>query len=337
MFDAAIAAAAADTPHQQEMVPLTPGLQLHVDGDYLAYYASGNDDTDAGQARINAMNIIDTFRARVGADEVIVHNTAPGSHKGERYLIATVKPYQGQRSGGRKPKNHGYLQDLLIGYEGPAFRSKTWATREADDGMGACSHFALGRAPGYGAIATADKDMRMLPGVHINWKTLQTTRVLPGDYSVIGEDGKQYGLKWFWLQMLQGDTADNCPGLEYAFINIIPSGPERMTKVGEKTAEKILAGIGSSNEAGELVLDLYVRAYRGRGAEFGYDRFCEQAALMWMRTDNNAQVADFAHHKGHSRINAWFPQKLWDAVERLEQRVKSARIEINQFGNQVSP
>lgn len=334
MYDAAIAAAAAGAPMVQAQVPTVPGLTVHVDGDYLAYYASGNDETDAGTARLNALGLIDYFKARVGADKVVVHNTARGCHKGERYLVATVKPYQGQRDSGRKPKNHGYLQEWLMNYEGPAFASKTWSSREADDGFGACSHFAIGQQPGYAALATADKDMRMLPGLHVTWKTGQVTRVDPGAYSVIGEDGKQYGLKWFWLQMLQGDTADNCPGLEFTFMQTVPGAPERMVKVGEKTAEKLLAGCSTTDEAGYTVLQHYMRGYRGQGPEVAFDRFCEQAALMWMRLGNDAAVCDFAHHNGHQRINGFFPQGLWDAVERLEKRVKIARHEINTFGSQ---
>lgn len=334
MFDAAIAAAAEAAPMIQAQVPTVPGLTVHVDGDYLAYYASGNDDTDAGTARMNALGLIDIFKGRVGADKVVVHSTARGCHKGERYLIATVKPYQGQRDSGRKPKNHAYLQEWIMNYEGAAFQSKVWSSREADDGIGACSHFAVGQQPGYAAIATADKDMRMLPGVHVDWKTYQVTRVDPGDYSVIGENGKQYGLKRFWLQMLIGDAADNCPGLEYAFLSTVAGKPERMTKIGEKTAEKLLAGVTNSDDAGGIVLDLYRNGYRGRGMDFAHDRFCEQAALLWMRLDNSASVTDFAGHQGHSRINRCFTQPVWDAVERLEKRVKVARNEINALGCQ---
>jgi hypothetical protein len=334
MFDAAIAAAAAAAPQVAQTVPMVPGLQLHVDGDYLAYYASGNDDTTPGQARQNALDHLDSFRSRVGAETIIVHNTGKGCHKGERYLIATVKPYQAQRAGGRKPKNHAYLQQWLMEYEGPIFRTKTWATREADDGIAACSHFGVGRAPGYVAIATADKDMRMLPGLHINWRGGQVTRVNPGDYSVIGEDGKQYGLKWFFLQMLQGDTADNCPGLEhYATFN--GDGSFKSNKpVGEKTAEKLLEGAASTQEACAIVIDLYRRSYRNHSSGVADDRFCEQAALMWMRCDNTAAIADFAHHMGHSRINHNFDEDMWAAVKRLEDRITSARSEINSFSNQ---
>src|SRR5690606_21141483 len=134
-------------------------------------------------AKLNAMSLVEKFMDITGAEKAVVHNTANGCHKGERYLAATVKPYQGQRSSDRKPKNWAYLQQYLMTYEGQLFRSKTWATREADDGIGACSHFALKSAPGYAAIGTADKDMRMLPGLHIDWTKYTLTKVEPGDYA----------------------------------------------------------------------------------------------------------------------------------------------------------
>lgn len=331
MFDAAIAAVAEAAPHKAEVIPVTPGLVVHIDGDYLAYFSSGNDDTTPGQARNNAIDRINWFLARIGAESAVVHNTAKGCQKGERYLIATVKPYQGQRSSDRKPKNHAYLQEWLQGYEGDLFRPKNWSTREADDGIGACAHFAIGRQPGYIGIATADKDMRMLPGAHINWKTGQVTRVMPGDYDVIGEDGKQYGLKFFFLQMLMGDTADNCPGLEQY------DDGRKMARCGEKTAEKLLVGTTTVQEGCERVLSLYSQGYADKSVEFAMDRFVEQAALLWMRLDNTAAVADFAHHAGFSRINHAFGRHVWAAVERLETRVKLAREQINAFGSQDDP
>ncbi len=324
-FAAAITIAATVTPQVTETTPVVTGLKLHVDGDFLAYNAAGNDDTLAGQARINALDTIEKLRARVGAESVVVHLGQPGSNKGERYLVAQVKPYQGHRSSNRKPKNHAYLQDFLLNYVGPAFLSKVWATREADDGIAASSHFEIGSAAGYACIATKDKDMRMLPGVHVNWDTLQITTVPPGAYDVIGTDGKQYGLKWFWLQMLQGDTADNIPGLEY-YKN--PKGA--LARVGEKTAEKLLAGATTSNAAAAIVIDLYKGGYQDTWAE----RFVEQASLLWMRIAAELpEVDDFLTHAGASIISGALPAEITTAAAAMKERVTAARAAINELPN----
>lgn len=332
MFDLATATAeAAETnPQIIEAPALVPGLELHLDGDYLAYYASGNEDCTAGQARINAMNVIEKFRSLTGSERIVVHNTASGSQKGERYLIATVKPYQGKRSGS-KPKNHAYLQDWLQCYEGHLFRAKNWASREADDGIGACAHYAIGRGPGYAAIATADKDMRMLPGLHVSWKPVDDehvlTRVMPGDYDVLGKDGKQYGLKWFFMQMVMGDTTDNIPGLE----GIRNTKGDGFKTAGEGAAIKVLADALTATEAAEAVALYYRDFYGGDWA----DRYVEQAALLWMRCDTHAAVTDFVDHKGHSRIA--YPSDIYDAAQRLQERVTLARATLNSQSNQVDP
>lgn len=331
MYMDQIAAAAEAAPVVIAPATRVPGLVLHVDGDYLAYYASGNDDTDAGWAKTNALSMIEAYRAVSGADKIVVHNTAKGCHKGERYLAASVKPYQGQRDSGRRPKNHGYLQDFLMDYKGDVFTTKTWATREADDGIGACALYAVGRNPNYIAIATADKDLRMLPGLHIDWRSRAVTKVEPGCYITVGTNQKLYGLKWFWLQMLQGDTADHIPGLERYKVTNDDGSFRRFAPCGEKTAEKMLEGTTSSEEASRIVLNEYIKGYPTKLTD-ALDRFVEQACLLWMRTDANATLTDFATHMGPSRINHHFCKDVMAAVTRLEERVASARKQINSFG-----
>lgn len=336
MFDAAINAVAEAQPQVAQVVPVTPGLVVHVDGDYLANY-DGAVDIPAGEARQNALARIAAFKARIGAESIVVHNTSAGCHKGERYLIATVKKYQAQRTG-TKPKNCDYLKDFFQNYEGDLFRTKNWSSREADDGIGACSHFATGLPVGYIGIATADKDMRMLPGVHINWRTPTiVTRVHPGEYDVIGEDGKQYGLKWFFIQMLMGDDADHCPGLEkYGQFNKDGSF-DKFKPCGEKTAFKFLEGITTVQDACARVIQLYRQGYYGRSPGHAEDRFCEQAGLMWMRLDTQASITDFATHAGFSRINHAFDDAIWAAVERLSTRVRLARQQIDELADSHDP
>lgn len=333
-FAGAIAQAASEQPVEYKAREKVPGLVVHIDGDYLAYYASGNDETEPGMARNNAVTLIEKFQDITGATSAVVHSTASGSHKGERFIAATVKPYQGQRDSSRRPKNYSYLRELLLNYTGDLFRSKVWTTREADDGFGACAYFAANRPSlgGYAALATADKDMRMLPGLHLDWTKLQLTRVEPGQYEVIGENGKIYGLKWFWLQMLMGDAADNCPGLEKYKVENADGSFKSFKPVGEKTALKLLEGIDNGDDAYLKVRELYRGGYYGQPVEFADDRFCEQAALMWMRTGGAANVIDFAEHKGPGGFSHLFDQMMWDAVERLDKRVKASRAELDQLG-----
>lgn len=284
-----------------------PGRVLHYDGDYLAYYAAGNDECEPGRARQNAMNRIEQTRLRTGSESVILHLSAPGCTKAHRFFIATVKPYQGQRSG-RKPRNWQYLRDVLEHYEGNKFRPKVWVTREADDGMAFCAYDAA-RKPGdyLAAISTRDKDMRMLPGLHINWTTWERVEVPLGAYDVQGSDGLQYGLKWFYLQLLQGDGADNIPGIPLLFGK----------KCADKTAEKYLAGTTCVEDAYDRVQTAYADHY-GTGWA---DSLVEQAGLLWLRTDAQASIRN---------ITEAFPNcpHVSKAVDRLAERVT---MEINEL------
>ena len=292
---AKIARAAAECPQAGAGMfpPVEPGRVLHLDGDYLAYFAAGGDDTQPGMARRNAFDRIETTRLRMGSESVVVHLSASGCTKAYRFNIATVKPYQGQRHK-RKPRNWQFLREVLEHYEGPSFRPKVWVTREADDGMAHCSRLSDI------AISTRDKDMRMLPGLHINWMTWELTTVPRGAFDVIGTDGLQYGLKWFYLQMLQGDTADNIPGLPLLFGQ----------QCGDARALKYLAGVTNKEDAYDRVQTAYADHY---GATWA-DALVEQAGLLWLRTDAQASIANVAEA---------FPDcpHIERALERLEARV----------------
>jgi len=300
---AKIARAAEDVPQfgPGTFPAVVPGRVLHLDGDYLAYFAAGNDDCEPGQARQNAFGRIETTRLLTGSESVVVHLSAPGCTKANRYLIATVKAYQGQRSG-RKPRNWAYLREVLEHYEGPKFRTKVWVTREADDGVAYCA--AINDI----AISTRDKDFRMLPGLHINWMTWERTEVPRGAYDVIGSDGLQYGRKWFYLQLLQGDTADNIPGLPKLFGK----------QCGDATAAKYLAGGSDSPTAYDLVQTAYADFYGTNWA----DALVEQAALLWLRTDAQASIAN---------VSEAFPDcpHIKRALERLEARVTTELNELS--------
>lgn len=305
------AKAAAANPMPLVNVPSpTEGLVAHVDGDFCAYNCAGSDDTDPGQARRNLLSKLDSIKFASGATAVVVHLTDRASTKGERYLAATVKPYQGQRNSGRKPKNWEVLREYMETYDGDKFRVKNWMTREADDGIAYVTHHAA-QAGKLSVICTADKDMRMLPGRHVIWKTKQLVEVPFGTYDLTGPDDETYGHKWFWLQMLMGDTADFIPGLPKY---ITPAGKE--AQVGKVTAYKLLAGTENNAEAYAVVSGLY----RGYYDDDWADRFVEQATLLWLRTDRFAGMLDFM-------TIIPFAKSIEGACERLCDRVATARAE----------
>lgn len=293
-----------------------PQRVCHIDGDYLAYYASGSADTQAGATRFIVKNKIETFTEMSGASRALVHLTMAGSTKAERFLIATVKGYQQQRTGSAKPKNWACVREYLETAPYVTWETSRWVDREADDALALAAYSA--RDPCITVVhATKDKDMRMLPGVHLSWSDYTLTSVPRGCYELVGPyDGLVYGTKWFWLQCLQGDGADNIPGLEsYDGKN-----------VGDVTAARMLAGTTCDGEAYDVVSHAYQSTY---GFPLWADRFVEQAALLWLRTTTHAPLNDML------RVVPANPAIL-GALIRLEHRVRKDRATLNQHYAQAA-
>lgn len=295
-------AAQAAEPMKAQTVPVVPGRRLHIDGDMLAYWAGGNEDTDVATSRRILATKVEGMKYAAGAESVIVHLTARTSTKANRFLIATVKPYQGQRKGGRRPKNWEYLREWMEAGDTFPFRTKLWANREADDGFA-----YIGRTEGPQAvIATKDKDMRMITGCwHQNWDDMSLLYLPPDTFELVHAE-KLYGHKWFWQQMLQGDTADNIPGL-----------PKYGGKpVGEATAERLLKDVQSNEDALEVVCGAYDLHY----ADGWRDAMLEQALLLWLRDDQHAHPSNVLR----MLPAAVFSKPLTRVIERIEEAYAQA-------------
>ncbi|KDD18629.1 hypothetical protein [Bordetella bronchiseptica] len=282
-----------------------------IDGDYLAYFASGGDEMRVDVARRVAVDRMHAVRELSGAEKVELHLSARAGTKGERFLIAATQPYQGQRSSSRRPKNWEAVREFLETADQDILRARrvSWHDREADDGFAAASLTA--RSPVEAVVHhTADKDMRMLPGVHVAWRDYARTSVPKGAYEVIGpHDGLVYGTKWFWLQMLMGDTADHIPGLP---------------KVGEKKASAALAGTTCNGEAYEAVEAMY-RDHKG---DAWADYFVEQAGLLWLRKTH--------HPHDFLRVLPEHGQAaIMDAVRRMLNNVKEKREALDRLNAQA--
>lgn len=312
-------AAAAASPVETVAPPTVPGRVLDVDADMICYWAGGNDDTTVQVSRMTALNKIEFMRSMSGSESVVCHLTADSSTKADRRIIATTKVYQGQRKSGRKPKNWGYLRDFFLNYRGHLFTPKLWATREADDGICYAMHskgILLGNTPNR-VVASADKDMRMFPGWHIDWNTGELIEVPLGTFAVRNRNGdKLYGHKWFWMQMLQGDTADNIPGLP--LLEDKPVGPVR--------AEKLLVQATDNEDAAEVVTTCYSLHY---GAEWR-ERFVEQGLLLWMRRDAAASIWDFRDFMSTCYGD---DDTFHNEFVAVEQRIKEAYAQAQSLGS----
>ncbi len=330
-FAAAVQAASEAQSMSSGSVPIVPGRKLYVDGDGLAYYCAGNEITSVGVAKQNLRDKLASAARIVGAETIMVLLTAEGSTKGDRYAIARRKPYQGQRTGSNRPANWQALRDYMLSGGFP-YDVECTRDAEADDLFAYWCAFDLeyGKSP---VIYTQDKDMRMVPGVHLDWVSHMTTTVTvnPKHLAVYGRKvlepdnfqsrGLQYGWRWFWLQMLQGDTADNIPGLPFATIKYGGSAVDpayNLNKVGEAAAAKILAGVDDNVKLGQLVREAYTSYYKERWLV----EMLEQACLLFIRP--YPQAWDCCAMEGYPM--AQFTHCIeWPAAHaEIRQRIKEA-------------
>lgn len=305
-FANAIAAAAQAAPQDKAVGPMVPGRVLLIDGDGLAYYCAGGDDKSPAEARLWLWEKVTSAQRAARAEEVRLLLTADTSPKGYRYAIATVKPYQGQRKS-HKPKNWQFLRDYMLTADHPWLVEVT-NQQEADDLFARYAHHDTRYV-----IMSHDKDMRMIPGLHLTWKEhelVDTTRFFEHMHA-----DKVYGHKWFWLQMLMGDPVDNIPGLpKYYGKNI-----------GEKGADKALAGTYDNMGAAAIV-------FAGYEAHYGEDwrtHVLEQASLLWMRRSDSALdvlepggAMDFINPKDEH----WLPARR-EIMRRVAEAIKYAQAE----------
>jgi hypothetical protein len=161
--------------------------------------------------------------------------------------VAFTKPYKGNRS---KPKPV-YYHDLREWIE-KKYNTVVTIGEEADDYMGYTHYNAWYYDPESSVIATIDKDLDMIPGIHYNF--------VKEEQYYVDEDEAQ---SFFLHQLITGDSSDNIPG--------IPG-------MGPKGAAKFIEGLETDDKLGSI-RELYSDTF-GDEAEKVFD---EQATLLWIR------------------------------------------------------
>lgn len=242
------------------------GRTLILDSDFPCYQAAAT-VKKLETALTRFQTLVETEVFVTGAEMVRVHLTPRGCSKCRRYDYPTVKPYQGQRSG-PKPVLLEPLRQAIATHPWPEHWSVfSWMDREADDGM-MLDSFTHGDS---GVIVSGDKDLRITP--HPYWEIaegrldiiedrfgwIKPSETEGGTKKVLG-----HGTKFFWCQMLMGDSADNVQGIQKF----------RGKLCGPVAAWDILRNVQSEDEAANLVL----RAY----ADIGQD-FLAEAQCLWLR------------------------------------------------------
>ena len=275
---------------------VVPGRTLHVDADFLAYqtsYVREDDPKTLEDMKHNCELIVEKFRRQAGAQHVHLHLTPGTSDKGGRHKQAIQKEYQANRKEKPKPAMlHIMRQWMPTRWQGTLYQHC-----EADDGMSSAQYYARSLGSSHlSVILSKDKDLRMVPGWHMDWDTGEVMET-KGEFGEIWLDTSKtatkcagLGQKFFWAQMLMGDSADNIQGLPFV------CGPtlSKPAKCGAVTAHAMLSGITSNKDA-----FAYVRQqYELTGKKLGFTHWqtgenvpwqhvmVSEMQLLWMRRDN---------------------------------------------------
>lgn len=221
---------------------------------------------------------IKQIKQAIGTDTVSYILTGKGNF---RESVADLEPYKGNRDGMVKPF-HWITVDRLLKEDYGAIEV---FGNEADDvlALTARAEQARGRVP---AICSRDKDLRMVSGWHYSWPCGEYQDEKPLYY--ISEDE---GERWFWTQMLTGDSTDNIMGCGYRVDKIYKTGakkgqPYRTRQgVGPKTAEGTLINCKNTKDYFKLVRELYIKTF-GDDAE---KRMLEMGRLLYIGQTKDKQ------------------------------------------------
>lgn len=201
--------------------------------------------------------------------------------------IAKKKGYKENRKDSKKPFHYANIIAYLVGH----YRAEIVEGMEADDAMAIAQMSQMERFRGdyryiggieggckQTVICSRDKDLRMVPGWHYSWECGKQGEIGPifvaelGEFWPKGLEGKNKkllgtGLRFFYAQMLMGDSVDNIPGCP---------------GVGPVAAYDLLKDAQTAEELEAIVWDTYIEKYPEMGTEEVLCEFLEQAHLLWM-------------------------------------------------------
>lgn len=195
------------------------GRLMLLDGDGSCYTATATAKRlDTALRRFEQSVLEYMFLAK--CDTARVHITPKGCKKNGRYLLNTVKPYQGNRVGIKKPPLLEVLRSALPEYfkKHPEITIVSSYDYEADDGL-MIDSYTYSNA----VLVSEDKDLLISPVEQYDVKTGRFLKLPKGDIygyidlvqtgagkpKVIGK-----GTKFWFTQLLMGDTADNIQGIK---------------------------------------------------------------------------------------------------------------------------
>ena len=288
----------------EQFAGVVVGRTLIMDGDSACYNVTQNCvKLKTAQDRFvkkiyEAMFLTQSQYARV-------HLTPKGCFKNGRHLLLGAKPYQANRGGKPKPAQLEPLRASAPSLFSPQADVQIFGhmDKEADDAY-MIDAYAISNSIGW----SEDKDLNIAP---IPRYCINTGRILTlpkGDrFGWIGErytdSGKPksdgHGTKFFWLQMLMGDTADNVKGIK-KYNNKL---------CGEVTAIGLLKSIQCEHACANLVLDGY-RAIQQNPLP--------EAEALWLLRSHDDSGAGYIWSLNLSDANRAFIVECFNSKYKME-------------------
>ena len=202
-------------------------MRVLIDGDVICYrvgYASDSDDLSVAIHRCDSM--LDGILESTEANNFRLFLTDSA-----RNFRREVWPLYHANRTKEKPRWYGEIKDYLIN----EWHAELAVEQEADDALGIYQD----KMHNTTVIASIDKDLKQIPGLHFNFVTDTWAEVTETE-----------GIYWFYKQMLQGDPVDNVQG--------VPG-------IGAAKAEKRLAGLTTELELFNVVRDAYHQVFTKMG------------------------------------------------------------------------
>lgn len=193
-----------------------------IDGDVLRYEIGAKSESkEHGPVHFDTVvetinNSIRAIQRGAGADEwdPIIFLTGDENFRND---IAVSRPYKGNRKS-EKP----YHWHNISAYLRNQYTVTEEEGLEADDLMSIEQYSVLGDPDVETIICTRDKDLRMVPGWQYGWECGAQREYGPlyvdmmGTLALLDKTPAKLvgtGLKFFYSQLLTGDSVDNIPGL----------------------------------------------------------------------------------------------------------------------------
>lgn len=180
-------------------------MELLVDADILCYQLACVHEIAYVWDHVNTSKVINRYQAQLGIDTFIrsllrsteVSEATFCFTSAPNYRYEVLPTYKHHRKHKEKPILLGELREYIA----RKYRTKTKPRLEADDVMGILATIS----PGKYIIASIDKDLLQIPGLHYNWKTEDLKEISPEEADF-----------FFYRQVLMGDPSDGykgCPGI----------------------------------------------------------------------------------------------------------------------------